>query len=198
MGMTDNFGHPKGILGRLMLSGMNLGHTPMAKWGFSQLEIPEGARIVDIGCGGGANIRRFLKACPTGRVYGVDISEESVRKSRKVNKKALGTRCRIVQGSVEKLPFRSGVLDLATAFETIYFWPDPVENFKEIRRVLKPGGRFAVICDAGDPDSHWEDMIPGMKVYSPEQIEEYMKGAGFTDIRTSRKLNMFCVNGKAS
>ena len=82
--------------------------------------------------------------------------------------------------------------------ETIYFWPDPVENFKEIRRVLKPGGRFAVICDAGDPDSHWEDMIPGMKVYSPEQIEEYMKGAGFTDIRTSRKLNMFCVNGKAS
>ena len=198
MGMTDNFGHPKGILGRLMLSGMNLGHTPMAKWGFSQLEIPEGARIVDIGCGGGANIRRFLKACPAGRVYGVDISEESVRKSRKVNKKALGTRCRIVQGSVEKLPFRSGVLDLATAFETIYFWPDPVENFKEIRRVLKPGGRFAVICDAGDPDSHWEDMIPGMKVYSPEQIEEYMKGAGFTDIRTSRKLNMFCVNGKAS
>ena len=85
MGMTDNFGHPKGILGRLMLSGMNLGHTPMAKWGFSQLEIPEGARIVDIGCGGGANIRRFLKACPSGRVYGVDISEESVHKSRKVN-----------------------------------------------------------------------------------------------------------------
>ena len=42
-----------------------------------------------------------------------------------------------------------------------------------------------MICDAGDPDSHWEDMIPGMKVYSPEQIEEYMKGAGFTDIRTS-------------
>ena len=166
MGMTDNFGHPKGILGRLMLSGMNLGHTPMAKWGFSQLEIPEGARIVDIGCGGGANIRRFLKACPAGRVYGVDISEESVRKSRKVNKKALGTRCRIVQGSVEKLPFKTGVLDLAAAFETIYFWPDPKENFKEIRRVLKPGGRFAVICDAGDPDSHWEDMIPGMKVYS--------------------------------
>ena len=76
-----------------MLSGMNLGHTPMAKWGFSQLEIPEGARIVDIGCGGGANIRRFLKACPAGRVYGVDISEESVRKSRKVNKKAPGQNC---------------------------------------------------------------------------------------------------------
>ena len=55
-----------------------------------------------------------------------------------------------------------------------------------------------MICDAGDPDSHWEDMIPGMKVYSPEQIEEFMKDAGFTDIRTSRKLNMFCVNGKAS
>ena len=41
-------------------------------------------------------------------------------------------------------------------------------------------------------------MIPGMKVYSPEQIEEYMEDAGFTDIHISRKLNMFCVNGKAS
>ena len=97
----------------------------------------------------------------------------------------------------EKLPFKSGVLDLATAFETIYICPDPKENFKYVRRVLKPGGRFAVICDAGDPDSHWEDMIPGMKVYSPEQIADYMEDAGFSDIRISRKKNMYCVNGEA-
>ena len=197
MSFTDNFGHPKGLLGRFMLSGMNLGHSPMAKWGFRHFVIPEGAHIVDIGCGGGANIRRFLKLCPSGRVYGVDISEESVRKSRKVNKTELGKRCRIVQGSVEKLPFKSGVLDLATAFETVYFWPDPKENFKEIRRVLKPGGHFAVICDAGDPDSHWEEMIPGMKVYTPEELKDYMTGAGFADIQISKEKNMFCVNGMA-
>ena len=197
MAMKDNFQNPKGWIGSLMLSGMNLGHSPMAKWGFEQIKIPENGSIVDIGCGGGSNIRRFLKACPKGHVFGVDISEESVKKSIAVNRSEIGKRCKVVQGSAEKLPFKDQSLDLATAFETVYFWPDPAENFKEVHRVLKEGGHFAVINDPGDPDKHWEDMIPGMTAYTAEQIAQFMEGAGFTDIRITRKKNMFCVNGQA-
>ena len=197
MSIKDNFQNPKGFMGRLMLSGMNMGHTPMAKWGFSQFDIPDRAHIVDIGCGGGYNVKRFLEACPKGLVFGVDISEESVRKSKAVNKKEIGKRCRIMQGSVEKLPFKDDSLDLATAFETVYFWPDLDNNFKEVKRVLKDGGHFAVINDPGDPDKHWEDMIPGMKAYTAQQIARFMENAGFTDIRISRSKNMFCVNGMA-
>ena len=107
MSIKDNFSNPKGLAGRLMLSGMNMGHTPMAKWGFTQLEIPKNAYIVDIGCGGGYNVKRFLEACPDGFVFGVDISEESVRKSILVNKKEIGKRCKILQGNVKKLPFKT-------------------------------------------------------------------------------------------
>ena len=82
-------------------------------------------------------------------------------------------------------------------FETVYFWPDPGDNFKEVKRVLKDGGHFAVINDPGDPDKHWEDMIPGMKAYTAQQIARFMENAGFTDIRISRSKNMFCVNGMA-
>lgn len=197
MSIKDNFSNPKGLIGRLMLTGMNLGHSPMAKWGLTQFEIPEKADIVDIGCGGGYNIRRLLKACPEGRVFGVDISKESVKKSAAVNKREIGRRCKIVQGSVEKLPFRDDSLDLATAFETVYFWPDLAENFKEVGRILKSGGRFAVINDPGDPNKSWEDVIPGMTGYTAEQIAEYMGNAGFSDIRISKKKNMFCVSGRA-
>ena len=144
MSIKDNFSNPKGFIGRLMLSGMNMGHSPMAKWGFSQFDIPDKANIVDIGCGGGYNLKRLLAACPEGKVFGVDISEESVKKSIAVNKKEVGRRCKVIQESAEKLPFKDQVLDLATAFETVYFWPDPQENFKEVRRVLKEGGRFFV------------------------------------------------------
>ena len=197
MSLKDSFSNPKGAAGRLILTGMNLGHSPMAKWGLSQIEIPQKANILDIGCGGGYNIKRFLEACPQGHVSGVDISEESVRKSKSVNRIELGRRCDIRQGNVEQLPFEDAAFDLATAFETVYFWPDPAENFKEVRRVLKEGGRFAVINDAGDPDKHWEEKIPGMKAYSPEQIASFMEGAGFSDIRITKKRHMFCVNGKA-
>ena len=73
MSVKDNFGNPKGWIGRLMLAGMNMGHSPMAKWGFTQFEIPEKADIVDIGCGGGYNIKRLLEVCPEGHVFGADI-----------------------------------------------------------------------------------------------------------------------------
>ena len=197
MSIKDNFRNPKGLTGRLMLSGMNMGHTPMAKWAFTQFDVPKGAHVADIGCGGGYNVKRFLKACPDGIVFGVDISEESVRKSIIVNKSEIGKRCRIMQGSADKLPFRDGMLDLATAFETVYFWPDLARCFAEVKRVLKTGGHFIVINDPGDPDKHWEDTIPGMKAYTAEQISDYLKTAGFTDIRISRNKNMFCVSGQA-
>ena len=197
MGISDNFGNPQGLVGRLMLSGMNMGHTPMAKWGFAQFEVPPTAIIVDIGCGGGYNVKRLLERCPQGHVFGVDISAESVKKSITVNKNEVGKRCDIIQASVEALPFDDHVLDLATAFETVYFWPDLAMNFKEVRRVLADGGHFVVVNDPGDPNKHWEDKIPGMRSYTAEQVAEAMKGAGFSDIRISREKNMFCVDGAA-
>ena len=196
MAIKDNFSNPKGLIGKIMLTTMNWGHSPMAKWGFSQFDVAKNADAVDIGCGGGYNVKRLLKACPEGHVFGVDISEESIKKSISVNKKEIGKRCRITQGSVEKLPFKDNMMDLATAFETVYFWPDLTENFKEVKRILKEGGQFAVINDPGDSDKHWEDMIPGMKAYTAEQIAGYMENAGFSDIRISRNKNMFCVIGQ--
>lgn len=195
MSISENFGNPQGLVGRLMLAGMNMGHTPMAQWGFAQFEVPGLAIALDIGCGGGYNVKRLLERITEGHVFGVDISEESVRKSIAVNKSEVGKRCDIVQASVEALPFDDGVLDLVTAFETVYFWPDIAENFKEVRRVLADGGHFVVVNDPGDPNKHWEDKIPGMRSYTAEQIEQAMEGAGFSDIRISRQRNMFCVDG---
>lgn len=195
MAISENFSHPKGKIGRLMLTGMNMGHSPMAKWTFTQFDIPKNADIVDIGCGGGANVKRMLALAPEGHVFGVDISEESVKKTKKVNKGELDKRCKVFQGSVEKLPFKDKVLDLATAFETVYFWPDLAQNFAEVKRVLKEGGRFLVSCDSGDPDKNWEEKIPHMKMYRPDDIKGYMELAGFIDIEVSTNKNMFCVIG---
>lgn len=197
MTIRENFGRPKGRPGGLILSGMNLFHTPMARWGFTRFEVPKNGKIADIGCGGGYNVRRLLKRSGNGIVYGVDPSEASVRKSGKVNRKELGKRCRIVQAGAEKLPFRDGILDLATAFETVCFWPDIETCFREIRRVLKKGGQFAVINDFGDPEKHWEDKIPGMRAYSAEEIAYLMEKTGFADIRISYNGFTYCVTGRA-
>lgn len=194
MAFTDNFGNPKGILGRMMLVTMDKEHLPMAEWGFTQFEMPNKADIVDIGCGGGYNIKRMLSRCPEGKIFGYDISEESVKKAKKVNKDE--KRVKILQGSVEKMPFKDGTLDLATAFETVFFWPDPAENFKEVRRILKHDGMFVVINNYGDPGIDWEKKVPCMTRYTAEQISSLMEQAGFTDVKIAKKDTLFCVTGK--
>ena len=198
MSLKDNFGKPSGLIGKIMLSGMNMGHTPMAKWGFTQIEVPRDGKCADIGCGGGYNVKRLLERSGTGIVYGVDYSEASCKKTESVNKKYLGTRCKVFQASAEKLPFKDGTLDLVTAFETIYFWPDIQNCFVEVKRVLKDGGKFAVINDTGDPDKNWADMIPGMTAYTSDDVAKLMKNAGFSDIVISASKYKYCVQGTAS
>ncbi len=196
MSFTDNFGHPKGLLGRLMLTSMDKEHLPMAKWAHTQFELPQEADIVDIGCGGGYNIKRMLSKCSKGKIYGFDISEESVKKARKVNKAELGKRVEIMQGSVEKMPFSDGQLDLATAFETIFFWPEPEKNIVEVYRILKNDGRFVIINNYGDPNIDWEKKVPCMTRYTAEELKAFMEKAGFRNITIAKQGNFFCIEGR--
>ena len=71
--------------------------------------------MLDIGCGGGATLKRLTKRSEWAQVYGIDISEESVAKARKVNANVLDKQVFVCQGSAEKLPYEDGKFDLVTA-----------------------------------------------------------------------------------
>ena len=179
-----------------MLSGMNMGHSPMAKWAFTQFDVPNDGTLVDIGCGGGFNIRRLLERSKDGFVYGIDISSTSVEKSKKTNKKNIGKRCEVLLGSADNLPLKDNSIKLAIAFETVYFWEALEKCFAEVKRTIEPGGKFVVVNDPGDPEKHWEKMIPGMKSYTPDEIKQAMEAVGFMDVRVTKNKFMFCVSGK--
>ena len=175
---------PEGFFGKMMVNGMNGGgHAQMANWALSSVQIKENGQILDIGCGGGANIARLLQRAPKGVVQGVDYSSVSVAKSSKVNAKAIAEgRCRVQEASVVKLPFGESTFDLVTAFETIYFWPDIEHCFGEVKRVLKHGGQFVIVNESdgsGPMDSKWESLIEGMHTYKPEEIRLHLSNAGF-------------------
>ncbi|MCR4821935.1 MAG: class I SAM-dependent methyltransferase [Treponema sp.] len=197
MSFTDNFGNPQGILGRLMLLTMEREHLPMARWAFSQLDFPQSGKIADIGCGGGYNVKRILERSDQAQVYGIDISQESVKKALKINKKETGKRCQILQESSEKLSFSDGEVDMVTAFETVFFWSNIESSFKEIHRTLKKGGTFVVINNYGNPEIDWEKKVPCMKRYTAEEIKNLMEEASFSDVKISEKNTMFIVSGKA-
>ena len=183
----SNARKPEGFFGRMMVNGMNGGsHARMAQWGLSFVNINENVSVLDVGCGGGANVARLLELAPKGRVEGIDYSPVSVKKSKAVNAKAIAAgRCRIQEGSAAALPYADGEFDLVTAFETVYFWPGIEECFRGVRRTLKEGGRFLIVNEddglTGNNEK-WEKMIDGMHTYTPDELRNYLTAAGFHDI----------------
>ena len=103
---------------------------------------PSMKKILDIGCGGGKNIERFAKQISeNGRVVGIDYSEVSVEKSTKLNQEFIDQGIvNVLQVSVSEMPFYDETFDIVTGFETIYFWPDFINDLKEVNRVLKKDG----------------------------------------------------------
>lgn len=178
---------PEGFLGRVMLRFMNFGHAPLTNWGLDQVTFRNDMTMLDIGCGGGATLKQLLKRSPGGKVYGIDISDESVAKAKRVNKQHLGSQVFVEQGSAHSLPWDNRSFDVVTAVETVYFWPDLPRCFQEVKRVLKPGGQFAIMLEVIDTDSSWTNVVEGMSVYSPEQLKEMLQQAGFSDVEVLRK-----------
>jgi ubiquinone/menaquinone biosynthesis C-methylase UbiE len=177
---------PEGWFGRMMASGMNGGaHKRLARWGMTHFNVQ--GDILDVGCGGGGNIKRMLQMDSVSTVSGVDYSAVSVRKSSEVNGNAISEgRCRIVQGNVVDLPFEKNTFDTVTAFETVYFWPSIERSFEEVYRVTKPGGTFAITNESNGTDeaaAKYAEIIDGMNLYTPERLTELMDGAGFIDVQ---------------
>lgn len=190
MSFFENTRRPQGLGGKLMVSMMNVGHRALAKWGLQFLNVPADAQILDCGCGGGANLKTLLQMCPDGAAAGVDYSPVSVEKARKVNRKAIECgRCAVTQGSVAELPFAALRFDLATAFETVYFWPDLPQCFREVFRVLRPGGVFFICNECSgenEKDDRWTEIIEGMTVYREGQLWEALRQAGFSGVQTHK------------
>lgn len=187
MTFYQNISKPTGLCGRIMLTLMNAGHGPLSQWGFSHIHVANDAAVLDIGCGGGANIQRLLQMSPYGRVLGVDNSTVSVNAARRRNQAEINRkRCDIVHGNVMSLPFSEQRFDLVTACETIYFWPDLGKAFAQVYRVLRNGGTFCICNEMNGRnarDEIWTRRIDGMVIYRVEQLQAILTVAGFGSIQ---------------
>lgn len=179
---------PAGFLGKIMIKNMNSGHAKMADWGISHLANLSPAEILEIGCGGGRNAFALLKKYDCAKVTAIDYSPLSVEQATECNKAEIAAgRCEVKQGDVSVLDVGKEKYDLATAFETIYFWPGLEKCFAQVFAALKTGGTFMIVNESDGKDKaslSFEKIIDGMKCYTPEVIEAALKNAGFSKVST--------------
>ena len=140
MNFFENTRKPQGFGGKLMTKMMNIGHAKLSQWGFSNISVNPDAAVLDVGCGGGANIVAWLGKCGNGHVTGMDYSEVSVAESQKLNAAAMKQgKCCVVQGDVAAIPFPDAVLIMFLLRDSLLL-AGIGKMFFEVNRVLKTEG----------------------------------------------------------
>ena len=194
---------PQGEEGKAMLERMNRSHYEVTGWALDHWTIREDDQVLDIGCGGGMTLHRMAEQLTTGHATGVDYSGVSVTESGKLNEESVKEgKVTVLEASVENLPFEDDTFDKIITVESFYFWPDPQENLKEVRRVLKKGGTFLLVADIyenGHLTGQQKQNIARYELFNPteEEFREIFTKAGFAEVKIHTKdgENWICVEG---
>ncbi len=159
----------------------------------SLAELQPGQTVLDLGSGGGLDcILAAQKVGETGRVFGVDMTPQMLAKAR-ANAQRLGLQnVEFRQGYLESLPLGDASIDIVISNCVINLSPDKPQVFREIFRVLKPGGRVAVsdiVTDGPLPEavksslSGWAACVSG--AIDVNEYTSAMKTAGLVDVQVA-------------
>jgi arsenite methyltransferase len=165
-------------------------------------ELKAGEVVLDLGSGAGVDV--FLaanKVGPTGRVIGVDMTEEMVDKAKRIARDYGYRNVEFRLGEIENLPVEDESVDVIISNCVINLSPDKSKVFREAYRALKPGGRLTVsdIVSEGvipdeiknDPNA-WAGCIAG--ALKQQEYLEKIKKAGFGDIQILSSREFYIEN----
>jgi ubiquinone/menaquinone biosynthesis C-methylase UbiE len=142
-------------------------------------------RLLDVGCGGGVFLQRALETGCSGT--GLDHSRTMVRLGRS----RVGAEAEIVEGKAEALPFPDGAFTAVSCLVAFFFFADPAQVLREMRRVLEPGrGRVAIMTTApeakGTPAAPYPLATRG-HFYSDDELVRLPIAAGFSSAQIAHR-----------
>ncbi|MEW5808733.1 MAG: methyltransferase domain-containing protein [Actinomycetota bacterium] len=152
----------------------------------SSLRLAAGATVVDIGCGPGIFTSLFAAEVGEGGLaVGVDASHQMLRVAGVDHP---GPNIAYLRGDAENLPFRDHSVDAAACLAALYLINDPFRALDEMARILKPGGRIAILTSLApggsrdDLRSRAVESFSGCRMFGRNEIVDHLRGRGFTEI----------------
>jgi ubiquinone/menaquinone biosynthesis C-methylase UbiE len=188
--LARQFARPSGWVGeRLIVPWLNRIAGPMNRMAFDLLAPREGERVLEAGFGGAALLAQLQRA---GAVpVGIDVSQAAVRRGRR---RLSGVE--LHQASVQRLPLAEASVDKAVSLNSLYFWSDPPAAFRELARVVRPGGLLLIGFEPPEELRKWPGHLHGFRLFEVAEVRALMAAAGFGAIEEAwgigRKPDRFC------
>jgi SAM-dependent methyltransferase len=168
--------------------GMEEDHLPITLPVLDLMQIEPDDNVLDVGCGAGWLAQLLSERVPEGRVVGIDISDEMVRRARRTY--VALENAMFAVGSADEIPWDANFFTHAISVESAYYWPDPARGLREIFRVLREGGSAWVLINyyRDNPYSHqWASQfaIPAHLLGAGEWASMFRE-AGFSGVEHLR------------
>ena len=196
---------PTGWLGGILGHLMAWEHRDLTRWCLELAELEPDHAVLDVGCGGGMSTRMIAQRVPRGAVCAVDYAPRMVRQARRRNAAAIRAgQVEVREADVADLPYEDGRFHRVIAIETVLFWPRPLEAFRELHRVLRPGGRAVAVIDASRESPQVEALEEAARawnytLYGGAELTALFLQAGFSEAQADslpdRGRGWLCVTG---
>lgn len=191
---------PSGWLGEIVGRVMAFDTARANRVAVGELAVRAGESVLEVGCGHGRTLAQIARA-PCGFVAGVDSSEVMVRLARRRLRRAIDAgRAEVALAPSTAIPHPDGRFDAALAVHVAYFWSDPLADLREMRRVLRPGGRLLLGYRPRDTETLAALPASVYTLRSVAELEELLSRAGFAQIRTTEhvaKGRFVCTEARA-
>jgi len=169
--------------------GMEQGHRRITEPVVALMDLQPSDRVLDVGCGNGWLSRLVVPHLPQGRVVGIDLSDQMVRRAQTAS--AGLDRLNFLVGGVDQIPWENAFFTHAISVESAYYWPDPGQGMREIFRALAAGGTAWILINYYRDNVYchqWGPLLPPTHLLSADEWAQLFNAAGFTNV-THRRIS---------
>lgn len=180
---------PSGFLGsRFIGRMMNRGNEHLESLAVNCSDINPNYHVLEIGFGNGKLLKQLNAAVTNGKIYGVDISNDLIKQvSNKMRQEIESGKLQLYLAGVSNIPLPDNSIDCIITCNTIYFWPEPLADAKELLRVLKPNGKVVCGYRTADEMANYPFVTQNPEIFknhlTDKEVKHLLAEAGFSDIK---------------
>ncbi|EAF1874742.1 class I SAM-dependent methyltransferase [Listeria monocytogenes] len=182
--LSEQAANPRGIIGEITTKIWSSYFEDLSKWTISNTEMGDATNILDIGYGGGSNVKKLVELNKNVTIYGVDISKESYKTATNLNKKAINNgKVKLSIQDVALMNYPADFFDIVYAIQTHMYWDNPRKGFEEIYRVMSNEAVFILSSEKDKIEYHMDEYK------TTASLTALLKEIGFREVVEKEKGN---------